>query len=322
VTPVHSRPTHRRAAADTTGVARRVNQIGGMRELFFRWLTRVPRKGIAAPATRDAASVAGARGPGAPLSRRARRLGLIDLAIAALRSPHPLSRRSKAALQALFRAELPATRIHRLLAAERFARRFTWRHVVRATYHQPILRTMCTHAGARLLLDPGTGVPVIYGIDVVLGDGVHLSGLTTFSGAARSDGRRPRLVVGDETYLGHRVIISADDEVRIGAHVHIADDVYLCGYDGHPVDPVARRSEPGPVDYTGKSRILVEDDVWICRGVLILKGVHIGRGAVVAAQAIVTKDVPPGAIVAGNPARVIGRVDSGTTDPPLTVVAS
>ena len=233
---------------------------------------------------------------------------LADRAIAFLRSPNPVARRAKAAVQALFRAEMPAWPIYRALATERFARRMVLRHLVRATYHQPILRTMCAKAGTRLMLDPGTGMPVIYGIDVHLGDGVHLSGRSTFAGAVRNDGKKPRLVVGDDTYLGHRLIISADDEVTIGSHVHVADDVYICGYDAHPMDPIARRSQPGPVDYTGASRIVIEDDAWICQGAILLKGVRVGAGAVVGAHAVVTKDVPAGAIVAGNPAKVIGRV--------------
>ena len=253
-------------------------------------------------------------GSGAPSSDPAgssERIGLADRAVAFLRRPNPLSRRAKRAVQALFRWELPPSPIFRLLAGERFVRRVFGRELVRAVYHQPILRAMCARAGARLKLDPGTGVPVIYGIDVELGDGVHLSGRATFAGAVRHDGRRPRLVVGDDSYLGHRLIISADDEVRIGAHVHIADDVYLCGYDAHPMDPVARRTQPGPVDYSGKSRIVIEDDAWICQGAIVLKGVRVGRGAIVGAHAVVTREVPDGVIVAGNPARPVGRVDGG-----------
>jgi acetyltransferase-like isoleucine patch superfamily enzyme len=268
-----------------------------------------------------AASTDGVVTAPAYLFRDTPRPQLADRAVAFLRSPNPLSRRAKAAVQALFRAELPAWPIYRLLASERFARRLVLRHLVRATYHQPILRTMCVKAGARLLLDPGTGVPVIYGIDVHLGDGVHLSGRSTFAGAVRNDGRRPRLVVGDDTYLGHRLIISADDEVAIGSHVHIADDVYICGYDAHPMDPVARRSQPGPVDYSGDSCIVIEDDAWICQGAILLKGVRVGKGAVVGAHAVVTKDVPAGAIVAGNPAKVIGRVgDVECKVEPLTLI--
>lgn len=243
-------------------------------------------------------------------------IGLADRAVAFLRRENPLARRARRAAQALFRAELPPWPIFRLLAGERFVRRVVGRELVRALYHQPILRAQCVRAGARLKLDPGTGLPVIYGIDVELGDGVHLSGRATFAGAARNDGRRPRLVVGDDSYLGHRLIISADDEVRIGAHVHIADDVYLCGYDAHPVDPIARRSEPGPVDYSGRSRIVIDDDAWICQGAIVLKGVRVGRGAIVGAHAVVTREVPDGVIVAGNPARPIGRVDGAPGSDP------
>jgi acetyltransferase-like isoleucine patch superfamily enzyme len=297
-----------------------------MRKIVDRWLARLPGNGTANPPAGDAASTppdsdAIVDAPGylfaSPPKPR-----LADRAVAFLRSPNPVSRRAKAAVQALFRAELPAWPIYRLLANERFFRRMLVRHVVRAAYHQPILRTLCAKAGERLMLDPGTGLPVIYGIDMMLGDDVHLSGRSTFAGALRNDGRRPRLIVGDESYLGHRLIITADDEVAIGAHVHIADDVYLCGYDAHPMDPVARRREPGPVDYTGSSRIVIEDDVWICQGTMILKGVRIGAGAIVGAHAVVTKDVPAGAIVAGNPAKVIGRAgDVACKAEPLTVIA-
>lgn len=259
-----------------------------MRDLLARLRRRLPISGNGAPSS------------------------FADEAVAFLRRPNPVSRRAKAAVQALLRAELPPWPIWKLLANERFVRVTLGRELVRAAYHQPILRAMCVRAGERLKLDPGTGVPVIYGIDVFLGDGVHLSGCATFAGALRSDGRRPRLVVGDDSYLGHRLIISADDEVRIGAHVHIADDVYLCGYDAHPIDPVARRTQPGPVDYSGASRIVVDDDAWICQGAIVLKGVRVGKGAIVGAHAVVTRDVPDGVIVAGNPARPVGRVDDAS----------
>jgi acetyltransferase-like isoleucine patch superfamily enzyme len=278
-----------------------------MPTLLDRVAALLPRSGTERHPSNDGSSTASGAGE-----------ALSDRVIGFLRQDNPLSRRAKAAVKQLMRAELPVTPIHRALAAERFWRRMLVRHVVRAAYDQPILRTMCKEVGRDLLLDPGTGIPVIYDLDVHLGDGVHLSGRATYAGAARADGRRPRLVVGDRSYLGHRLIISSDDEVRIGSHVHIADDVYLCGYDGHPRDPIARRSEPGPVDYSGKSRIVLEDDVWIGQGVMVLKGVRIGAGAIVAAHAVVTKDVPAGAIVAGNPAKPVGRVDGSPLAPAAT----
>jgi acetyltransferase-like isoleucine patch superfamily enzyme len=233
----------------------------------------------------------------------------MDEAIRFLRAPSsPIAVQLRAVAKWLLRAEAPLTPVHRWLASERFVRRLFLRNAARAFYYQPLLRTLCRRAGARLLLDPGTGLPVIYGIDVELGDGVHLSGRSTFAGAQRSDGTRPRLRVGNHSYLGHYLIVTADSEVVIGDHVHLADHVYLCGYDAHPIDPIARRSGPAPVDYSGGGRILIGNDVWICHGAMVLKGVRVGDGAIVAARAVVAKDVPAGAIVAGNPARVIGMV--------------
>src|SRR5579884_321447 len=99
---------------------------------------------------------------GSDAPRAGEAASVADRVVEFLRRPNPISRRAKAAVQALFRSELPAWPIYRLLANERFARRMLVRHVVRAAYSQPILRTMCTRAGTRLLLDPGTGIPVIY----------------------------------------------------------------------------------------------------------------------------------------------------------------
>jgi acetyltransferase-like isoleucine patch superfamily enzyme len=53
--------------------------------------------------------------------------------------------------------------------------------------------------------------------------------------------------------------------------------------------------------------IVLEDDVWIGMGVLVLPGVRIGRGSIIAAGAIVTRDIPPGSVAAGQPARVTRR---------------
>lgn len=82
--------------------------------------------------------------------------------------------------------------------------------------------------------------------------------------------------------------------VRIGRNSAIACDVVICDYDFHCIDGKIK-SKP----------IVIKDNVWIGRRAIILKGVTIEEGAVVAAGAVVTKDVPPHCIVAGNPAKVI-----------------
>ncbi|CUX51511.1 acetyltransferase-like isoleucine patch superfamily enzyme [Agrobacterium tumefaciens] len=88
--------------------------------------------------------------------------------------------------------------------------------------------------------------------------------------------------------------ISCGCEITIGDEVFIADQVIIRDWDGHSI---VGRPENAP--------IRIGNHVWIGMRAVILKGVTIGDGAVVAAGAIVTRDVPAGAVVAGNPARVI-----------------
>jgi acetyltransferase-like isoleucine patch superfamily enzyme len=94
--------------------------------------------------------------------------------------------------------------------------------------------------------------------------------------------------------------------VRIGARVLLASNVVISGDPGHPLDPVARRTQPAPLE--GLREIVIGDDVWIAEGATVLGGVTIGEGAVVAAHAVVTRDVPPRSVAAGNPARVIKKI--------------
>jgi acetyltransferase-like isoleucine patch superfamily enzyme len=100
--------------------------------------------------------------------------------------------------------------------------------------------------------------------------------------------------IGDRTYLNRRVEIHAASEVVIGSDCAVSWNVVFMDHDAHSIG--GRRH---------KSAICVGNKVWIGQGVTILKGVSIGDGAVVGAGAVVTKDVPPGALVAGNPARVV-----------------
>ena len=95
--------------------------------------------------------------------------------------------------------------------------------------------------------------------------------------------------------------ISALAPIMIGSHVQIAPFSAFYSYD-HGFgsnDLIARQ----PI--TTKGPIVVEDDVWIGYNVVVLSGVRIGKGAVIAAKSVVTRDVPAGAIVAGSPARVL-----------------
>lgn len=111
--------------------------------------------------------------------------------------------------------------------------------------------------------------------------------------------------VGNDVYIGPYAIFSAVKSITIGNKVIIGPHVTIMG-GNHNFKVV------GSYIYDNKQKndeddmpVVIQDDVWVGCNVTILKGVTINRGAVVGAGAVVTKDVPPYAIVVGNPAKVI-----------------
>lgn len=118
--------------------------------------------------------------------------------------------------------------------------------------------------------------------------------------------------VGKGTY-GELNIIQFESHngfLKIGNYCSIAPEVVFLldgehRYDTVSTYPFKARLLNASGDTLSKGTITIEDDVWVGYGATILSGVHIGQGAVVAAGAVVTKDVPPYAIVGGVPAKVI-----------------
>ncbi len=107
--------------------------------------------------------------------------------------------------------------------------------------------------------------------------------------------------------VGRRVFIGPDCAFTGHAPITIADDVMIAHKvnlvtAGHPVEPHERR------DYITAAPITIETNVWIGAAAMVLPGVRIGAGAVVAAGAVVTHDVPAAAVVAGVPATVIRQM--------------
>lgn len=99
-------------------------------------------------------------------------------------------------------------------------------------------------------------------------------------------------------FMNEKATITCGSEIHIGKNVHIAREASIRDYDGHYIEsPSYRTAKP----------VYIGDNVWIGYRALIMKGVTIGEGSIIAANAVVTKDVPPHCIVAGNPARIIRR---------------
>jgi acetyltransferase-like isoleucine patch superfamily enzyme len=142
------------------------------------------------------------------------------------------------------------------------------------------------------------GGRVTLGADVHIGPGSRLW-------AARG------LSVGAETYIGRWCTIEADGQV--GRGVLIANAVGIVGrYDhdfgavGVPVRAAPWVGDPGFDRWRDQGEVAIGDDVWIGYGAIVLSRARIGRGAIVAAGAVVTSEVPPYEIWGGAPARRIG----------------
>jgi len=228
--------------------------------------------------------------------------------VALLRARLHRSRRLRDAVRCALHARVPPTTVHRVLLAERSLRRGAWHELSRLLYYQPLFELQCERSGegGRLELTPESKLPFVDNCALVLGAGWRINARTTFQGA-RNAPRKARIEIGDGVYLGSRVVLRAGLGIRLGRHVTIAANVVLSSDPGHPLDPVARRTEAAPA--ADLRQMMVGDDVWIAEGATLLGGITVGDGAVVGAHAVVTKDVHPRTVVAGNPARVVRQVD-------------
>ena len=141
---------------------------------------------------------------------------------------------------------------------------------------------------------------------LVLGDRVRVHTWTSFN--IEPSGL---VEVGEDCLLVGAVFMAADS-IQLGRRVVISYDVTLADSDFHPLDPEQRRRDAIAIAPDGdrsqrppyrSAPIVIEDDVWIGIGALILKGVRIGRGARIGAGAVISRDVAAGAAMEGNPAR-------------------
>jgi len=131
---------------------------------------------------------------------------------------------------------------------------------------------------------------------IVLGDRVSIS-----KGAVLV-AKRGRLLVGPDGFIGEGAVLVARELLEVGADALIAEHVTVRDQDHGMRDPDRpMRSQ----EYT-TAPIVIGDDVWLGSKSVVLKGVSIGRGAVVGAGAVVTRSLPSGVVAVGVPARVIG----------------
>lgn len=200
-----------------------------------------------------------------------------------------------------------ATLLNRCLA--RVARRLDWArmHVDRHTSRCAIIDSSVTlHPSARIdniLRKPEA---------IAIGAHTHVRGeLLTFWNAGK-------ITIGEWCYIGEGTRIWSQSSIAIGNYVLIAHLVDIHDTNSHPLEWRERRLDTEAIlsgsyrtpTKTISAPITIEDDAWIGFKATILKGVTIGRGAIVSAGAVVTKDVAAWTVVGGNPAKVIAKLEA------------
>jgi acetyltransferase-like isoleucine patch superfamily enzyme len=189
------------------------------------------------------------------------------------------------------------------------------RHLARSLRHVGRERRLRSVLSGELLVGPDTRwdagrVEVRGGI----GSRVEIGAESLIQGSLVLERAGAVIRIGDRSFVGARTVIGCAEHIEVGNDVLISFDVIVMDHDGHAMNAVHRASDvqdwrSGQKDWTHVRRrpIRICDRSWVGARATLLKGVTIGEAAVVAAGAVVTRDVPPGVVVAGNPARVIER---------------
>lgn len=145
--------------------------------------------------------------------------------------------------------------------------------------------------------------------DIEIGESVTIVNDSKFNRAGVNHPTQLVSAAGAVLIIGSNVGISGasimcHERIEIGDHVLMGVNASIYDSDLHPMNHLERRSSM-------KARtapVYIEDDVWLCANVLVLKGVRIGARSVIAANSVVTKDIPPDTLAAGSPAKPVSRI--------------
>lgn len=181
---------------------------------------------------------------------------------------------------------------------------FIKENFLRVFYYLQIFSHIVKNYGKNLKL---SDIPLIIGDgEIIIGDNVFIGKHNAWFVGIPAEGlnERARLSIGSNVSLNYGTYISVARQVSIGSNVLIAEQVMIFDNNSHSVDPERRRKNLS-ITKDDVAPVTIEDDVWIGTKSLIMKGVTIGRGAVIAAGSVVTHDVAPLTLVGGNPAKLI-----------------
>ena len=142
---------------------------------------------------------------------------------------------------------------------------------------------------------------------------IQIGGCSFISGELLIFAHGGKIEIGEWCYVGEGSRIWSADSIRIGDRVLISHNVNIFDSNTHPISASLRHKQFRDILTSGHpssirlsaNKVILENDVWVGAGANILRGVTIGSQSIVAIGSVVTKNVPPNVIVAGNPARII-----------------
>jgi acetyltransferase-like isoleucine patch superfamily enzyme len=176
-----------------------------------------------------------------------------------------------------------------------------------AWWTRHFLRPQFEALGAGVLVHRPWHVEVL-GPGISAGRHLHLHAAaaspTRFSTWAHPDRARPRIAIGDHVLIMPGVMLNAALSIEIGDDCMLASHVWMSDSDWH--DAYDRTREPDT-----NAPIILEQNVWVGLRAIVCKGLKIGANSIIGAGSVVTRDVPPNMIAAGNPARIVGELDAG-----------
>lgn len=142
---------------------------------------------------------------------------------------------------------------------------------------------------------------IVVGERSYIGANVELTAWDTY----HSQHFSPEIVIGNNVSIRDCSHITAIQSIRIGNGVLTGPNILIT--DNAHGDSVAKLLDISPVlrPLVSKGPVVIEDNVWIGEKSSIMPGVHIGKGCIIAANSVVTKDIPPYCVAAGIPARVV-----------------
>ncbi|SHI77299.1 transferase hexapeptide (six repeat-containing protein) [Cruoricaptor ignavus] len=115
----------------------------------------------------------------------------------------------------------------------------------------------------------------------------------------------PQITIGNDVTFNSDVQIQCINKVEIGNNCLFAGRIFVSDHDHGNTDYQSLQIPPSERNLVSKGAVIIEDNVWIGQGVVILSGVRIGKNAVIASNAVVTKDIPAYSVAGGIPAKII-----------------